>query len=336
MKLVVEGRFATCMQTVASLLKASDISKSVCFTVEGKVLYITVVTNLVYQAAVHIIHNDGVADATLTVRVLPVMSLFKPTHPVELDFHNDTVRIIQDRAECLCSHSDAIITKRNFPAKETAKSLSTATLLEAIRVLGNANTLKRTLKMEKPIVFYGDYAIMAYPTMYIKTMSSGIHTAMSVEDAKRVAAFAPTHFIEDDAITFYNSSDVLQVPRTSVTALSNFDALKSTLNKSLKLIPADFVQPLRDIAKALPGQDVTLGFYEDGGCVATVTSVSESVTVTLAATQQASPALVLTAPIDNIILAFNLLGDSAINIFYKEVEKVCLCTTATAILMSLR
>ena len=336
MRLVVEGRFATCMQTVASLLKASDISKSVCFTVEGNILYITVVTNLVYQAAVHIIHNDSVTDTTLTVRILPVMSLFKPTQPVELVFHNDTVRIIQDRAECLCSHSDAIITKRSFPAKETAKSLSTATLLEAIRVLGNANALKKTLRMEKPIVFYGDYAVMAYPTMYIKTMASGIHTAMSVEDAKRVAAFSPTHFIEDDAITFYSGSDVLQVPRTSVTALSNFDVLKSTLDKSIKLMSADFVQTLRDIAKALPGQDVTLGFYADGGCVATVTSVSESVTVTLAVTQQATPEVVLTAPIDNIILAFNLLGDSTINIFYKEVEKVCLCTTATAILMSLR
>ena len=330
MLITVSGKdIKQAFSAIAPLIKKSETSNSVAIGYEDNILYITIDAGIRYQKEIAVKSVIDPVTTTLTVWFKDISDFIYARSDVNIEINNLSVSISTDDFSTNLLVSDAIITRLTSRGGER-RDINLDLLEMSVKKLLSTSAVSRALQVTKPIVFDMDYAYMKFTTIWIKCKSSGLKSILSVEYAKNIIDFQPEYVYVSDVLEFHREDAMLVVPNNVSSDERAFDNIVET-TKHITTIPTEQIFGiLQKLSRALGNATAKVYVYE-GGLEFAVSTPTSKVSKKINATGEVKTSF--EAPLEFLLVCFNLIGDLGIDIRRKD-GLICLRNNILTILLS--
>lgn len=314
---------------IAPLIKKSEMSSSVAIGYEDDVLYITADAGMKYQCDIPVQLVIDPVSMSLTVWFRDISDFIGARDTVNITISEITVGIETEGFSTSLLTSGAVIS-RFKPSEGTKKDIIFNTLQYAVQKMSSTTTLSKALQLTKPIIFAGDSAYIKYSTVWIKCISSGINSILSIDDAKTIINFKPKSVVIGTTLEFHKDNAVLVVPNTVSTPEREFDSIVDSMETVTSFDTEGVFSVVQKLYRVI-GNTNCKAYVFDSGLEIEIKTPTSSLSKKIKVNGDFR--FSFEAPLEFILLCFNLLGEDVVTIKRKD-GLICLSSNQLTILLS--
>lgn len=314
---------------IAPILKKSEISKSIAIGLEHNKFFITADAGVRYQYEEGVTDVQDKVDMSVTVWFKDISSFFYAKDDITISIMPSYVSVEAPGFKTVLTASNAII--NHFDRISGVEhTLDMPTLRSAVTKLSLCKTVTKLLQTDRPIIFCGDSAYIKFSTIWVKSVSSGLNSTLTLEHAKNIVDFNPKSVIISDVLEFRRDDATLVLPNTASLKEQEFDRLAGTTEHITNITVANLSSPLRDLFRATGQTSCKVYVFEKGLEIEVSTAQG---TINKQYSVEGKMLTTFEIPSEYLTVSFDILGESKIEISRKE-GLLCLSNTEQTILLS--
>lgn len=315
---------------IAGILKRYDRAKVVGIETTKATITFTVDTGSCYVRTLDITPVADAVNMSLTV-VFSDLAYFIPTkEDVTLDIAEYYVQIITSKSDVLLQIGDSIVAPYQ-PRKGKIVDLDYGILRKAVKLFTSTQDLQRAYSRDFAVSFYGDWALMRSPIVWIRTKAQGLRCVLSLEQMRSIVSFQPSFVEESDRLEFHKEGALLSIPKILPAEGDNFDQHLKGMKISSVLLMHNVVKDLMEMKRAMGVTWAEVSLHEVGF---NLRMSKGGITLSRDYNKTGDSVYRFLYMLDIFIMVLNLLGeDTQIEIWTKE-GMICLKSMETSILLS--
>ena len=200
----------------------------VSFTTENRQLIVTAGTSCVYETVLDIEESLEYIDTVINVEYIDISELLGVRDSVKLAFTQFSIELSYKGMSISLAASDTIVQRPDIPASTQIQIPDKDSIISALSIFSGLSIFQKSLQMDRPLQLFGDYALIQYPTAWIRVRSSALRTIVTREQATIVAAFKPTSYRDSNPLVLYRDRAKLIFPKVDVPDNDEFMSLLNT------------------------------------------------------------------------------------------------------------
>ena len=330
MILTVSGKdIKSVFSDIAPLIKKSEMSSSITIGYFDGKMYVTADAGMRYQCDIDVTSVIDPVETALTVWFEDISQFIGSRETVEVTIKEVSVSFATEGFSTSLTESGAIIPRFEV-SKLLQKNIIFNTLQYAVQKMAATNTLSKSLQVTKPIIFDGDSAYIKYSTVWIKCVSSGLNSIISIDDAKTILSFEPKTVAIGNMLEFHRDNAVLAVPNNPSNHESEFDAVVSSMQTVTSFDAEGIFGVVQKLYRVIGNAESKVYIFDKGIEVEVKTPTSHiSKKIKVEGDYKMSCSL----PLEYLMMCFNILGADIITVKKKE-GLLCLSNSQLTILIS--
>lgn len=315
---------------IAGILKKYDRAKVVGIETAKTAITFTVDTGSCYVRTLEISSVSDAVNMTLTV-MFSDLAYFIPTkEDVTIDITECYVELITSKSDMLLQVGDSIVAPYQ-PRKGKIVDLDYGILRKAVKLFTSTQDLQKAYGRDFAVSFYGEWALMRSPTVWIHTKAQGLRCALSLEQMRSIVSFQPTFVEESDRLEFHKEGALLSVPKILPTEADSFEHHTKDMKLASVLLMHGVIKDLLEMKRALGDVQAEISLHEVGF---NLRLNKGGITLSRDYNKTGDSVFRFRYMFNIFIMALNLLGENTqIEIWIKE-GMICLRSTETSILLS--
>lgn len=315
---------------IGALLKKYNRAKVVGIETTKTTMTFTVDTGTCYTRTVDIVPIADAINLNVTVLFADLSHFMSAREDVTIEITQYYMTITTSKSTLTLTIGDSIVTPY-VPRHGKVVDLDYSILRKAVMVFSGTQDLQKAYGRDFAITFYGEWALMQAPTVWIHTRSQGLKCILSPDQAKSIIAFQPEFVEESDRLEFRKGKAILSVPKLAPVESDRFMEVVRRMKLSSILYTKGTLRELTEVKRAVGVSEAEIHLHEvgfnlkvsKGGVV-----LEESYDVT------GNSVYSFRCMLDIFTMALTLLGEeSEIKVYTKE-DLVCLESQDTSILLS--
>lgn len=315
---------------MASLFKKYDRAKAVGISTTHNSITFTLDTGTCYTRTIDMKPVSDVINMELTILFADLAHFIPVKTDVLIELSEYHAIIVSGKTKLSLQVGESIVTSY-VPRKGTVVDLDYGALKKAAKIFMSTQDLQKAYRKDFSVNFYGEWALMKAPTVWIRTRSQGLKCILSLEQLRSIVTYQPEFVEESDRLEFHKGQAILSVPRITPTDSDNFKPLIAGMPHISTVNMEGVVKELLEIKRSVGIVDAEIHLHQEGFNIKVSRggiSLEETYNVT------GSSVYSFRYQLDLFTMALNLLGeDTEIRIYAKE-GLICLESTETSILLS--
>lgn len=315
---------------ISALLKKYDRAKVVGIETTHTTMTFTVDTGTCYTRTVDIKPVADAMNLSVTVLFADLSHFISAREDVMLDISQYFMTITTSKSTLTLTIGDSIVTPYE-PRKGKIVDLDYGVLRKAVKVFSGTQDLQKAYSRDFALSFYGDWALMKSPTVWIQTRSQALRCVLSLEQAKSIVAFQPEFVEESDRLEFHKGKAILSIPRLTPTEANRFDEFKNKMRLTSVFVMEGIVRELTEVKRAIGVAEAEIHLHEVGFHL----KINKGGVVLEEAYQVSGDSVFsFRCMFDIFTMAISLLGEEKTIKIYTKEDMVCLESQDTSILLS--
>lgn len=331
MHAIVAGReLKSVFLDVAPLMKGYDRARVIGIETTKNSITFTADVGTYYTRTLSLRQvTDGIS-LSMTVVFTDISNFINAREDVQLEFTQYYFSIKTAKAAISLSLGESIVAPYQ-PRGGRATTLDYPTLHKTLKVFASTTDLQKAFSRDFAISFYGDWALMRTPTVYIRTRSQGLEGVLSLDQFKSVLAFQPEYVEESDRLEFHKGDAILSIPRSVTTQGDTFNNYRKDLPHVSNVVMEGVVRELAEVKRTIGVAEATVYLYQVGFAL----EIAKGGTLLKEEYNIAGDMLFsFKYMLDIFLMCLNILGENTDIKVYAKGELVCLESPDTAILLS--
>lgn len=201
------GEFKRIFKFIGTLVRKTDLSKSVAFTIYDGRLHLTFSAGYAYNGSVEIISDKSrLVETNCTVYYNDIADYISAKEEITLEFTPNGIWLCGETLEVTLRKSDSVV-NRLEKDKEVSdyNSLDQGKVVSVLNTLTSTEAVGKTLKTSKPITIYNKVARIDYSTVIFECELDFPNCTLNTGIAKLISSFAPSDYMyTHDTLIFTN------------------------------------------------------------------------------------------------------------------------------------
>lgn len=315
---------------ISPLLKKYDRARVIGISTTKESINFTVDTGTCYTRTIPITGVEDGLEISMTVMFTDLSSFIAAREDVLIELNQYFVSIKTKKANMSLTMGESIVAPY-IPRRGNSVTIDFATLRRVTKVFSGTTDIQKAFSRDFAVTFYGDYALMRTPSVWIHTKSQGLTGVLSLEQMKSIVAFQPDVVEESDRLEFRKGNAILSIPRLAPTEGDKFSVHREKL-KYLSSVPTKGIyKELQEIKKNIGVSEVSIHVYQSGFALdISKSGISLHQEYSIGGDSVYSFKIML----DIFAMCLNILGEDIDIQIYGEGDIICLENPETAILLS--
>lgn len=315
---------------ISPLLKKYDRARVIGISTTKESITFTVDTGTCYTRTIPITGVEDGLEMSMTVMFTDLSSFIAAREDVLVELNQYFVSIKTKKANMSLTMGESIVAPY-VPRRGKSITIDFATLRRVTKVFSGTTDIQKAFSRDFAVTFYGDYALMRTPSVWIHTKSQGLTGVLSLEQMKSIVAFQPDVVEESDRLEFRKGNAILSIPRLAPTEGDKFSVHREKL-KYLSSVPTKGIyKELQEIKKNIGVSEVSIHVYQSGFALdISKSGISLHQEYSIGGNSVYSFKIML----DIFAMCLNILGEDIDIQIYGEGDIICLENPETAILLS--
>lgn len=309
---VGSNQFRHALRGVSRILKKSELTKSLAFTiVDNRQLVLTVQADVIFQCYLEILHKDNsLINTTITVRYIPLDSLLSAAEEeTTVDWTDFGITIENSGVHCFMPLSESIVSLYKLPSLQYRVF---ERYYDSDKFLSSTGQLDKIFLMQASTLMFDNHTGKRYPTVWLRSVESELRTIYPPEFCSYISFLSPNEYAEHDGKYYFRSmQENLILPKIDCAQDTLFDDLFNDMEKIGTVQPGT-LRHIEDMLAQVKDTMITVGLAPYGISLEAITETVE-----------------LRLPVDNIFFKFqmqsnlfkailNCISSSVLDIYRKE------------------
>lgn len=315
---------------IAPLLRKYDRARVIGISTTKTTMTFTVDTGTCYTRTIDISGVEDGMEMSITVMFTDLSSFIAAREEVLVELTQYFVAIKTKKANMSLTMGESIVAPY-VPRRGKSVTINFATLKRVTKVFSGTTELQKAFNRDFAITFYGEYALMRSPTVWVHTKSQGLDGVLSLEQMKSIVAFQPELVEESDRLEFRKGNAILSIPRSAPTEGDKFFNHREKLNYLSTINPSGVYKELQEIKKNIGVSETSIHIYQSGFAL----DISKSgISLHQEYGVSGESTFSFKIMLDIFAMCLNILGDDTEIQVYGKGDIICLENLETAILLS--